>query len=70
MIEQDHAQRLASVKARRDELDAKFRSYDGGDRPMSPPVSLIRDLARAEERVREIEAEPSATSGPPTETAK
>ncbi len=29
-------------------LRKRFQSYDGGDRPPSPPVSLIRALAEAE----------------------
>jgi hypothetical protein len=34
------------------ELEARFRSYDGGGRPMSPPVSLMRDISSAEEALR------------------
>ena len=50
------ARQLADARAEHDRLDAKFRSYDGGDRPQSPPASLIRDMRAAEERVRELEA--------------
>ena len=38
----------AELIERRDELRRKFESYDGGDRPMSPPVSLMRELAKVE----------------------
>lgn len=31
-----------------DEANAKFRSYDGGDRPQSPPVSLLRHISDLE----------------------
>jgi hypothetical protein len=60
MVKDDsHAERLARAKACRDELDAKFRSYDGGDRPMAPPVSLLRECLAADAAVREIESEAS-----------
>ncbi len=45
-------ERLAQLQSHRDELDARFRSYDGGDRPMSPPVKLIRELAMVEAELR------------------
>jgi hypothetical protein len=45
------------LQERIDELRKRFASYDGGDRPMSPPVRLIRELCDAEERMREMRAE-------------
>jgi len=33
-------------------LDQRFRSYDCGDRPMSPPVKLIRELVEAGAELR------------------
>lgn len=44
---------LASARARVSELRERFESYSGGDRPQSPPASLLRDLFAAE---REVEA--------------
>ncbi len=38
----------ADAQKRVDELRRRFASYDGGDRPMSPPVALIRELQEAE----------------------
>lgn len=37
-----------AARERVSRLNQRFTSYDGGDRPMSPPVSLIRELAAAE----------------------
>lgn len=39
---------LAELRERVAELRRRFESYAGGDRPMSPPVRLIRELASAE----------------------
>lgn len=40
---------VAKVQAAKDRLEAKIRSYDGGDRPMSPPIALLNvDLLLAE----------------------
>ncbi len=36
-------------------LRERFASYDGGDRPMSPPASLIRELAEAEAKLEMID---------------
>lgn len=32
----------AELQAEYDALDARIRAYDGGDRPMSPPVWMLR----------------------------
>ncbi len=53
---------LAALCARRDRLRARFASYNGGDRPMSPPVALIRELAEVE---AQIEAAKDATPDAP-----
>lgn len=37
-----------AARERVSQLNQRFTSYDGGDRPMSPPVSLMRELAAAE----------------------
>lgn len=39
---------ISELRERVYELRRKFESYSGGDRPMSPPVKLIRELAEAE----------------------
>lgn len=40
-----------------DTLRAKIESYDGGDRPMSPPVRLLRELREAEAVLRDLRGE-------------
>ena len=35
---------LEQARQRVAELTVRFEGYDGGDRPMSPPVALIREL--------------------------
>ena len=37
-------------------LRVRVENYDGGDRPMSPPVALLRELYAAEDRLRELRA--------------
>ena len=53
--------RLASARAEQARLEERFRSYDGGDRAPSPPVSLMREERAAAQRVRDIEAEIAAS---------
>ena len=49
-----HEQDIAEARRRVAELTARFEGYDVGDRPMSPPVSLFRELRVAEDRLREL----------------
>lgn len=44
---------IQELQARVDKLNEKFRSYDGGDRPMSPPAKLMRELFDAEKELSE-----------------
>lgn len=58
------AERLRAARFERDRLDERIRSYDGGDRPMSPPAQLLRDYAPAPRaRVPRFQAR-AATPGP------
>ncbi len=45
---------LEEAQAEVDRLDKKFRDYDGGDRPQSPPASLFRELYAAEARRNDL----------------
>lgn len=45
-------------------LRARFESYGGGDRPMSPPAALMSELFEAEERLRALRAEKKAAHSP------
>lgn len=49
------AEAIAAQRAAVDELAAQFAAYDGGDRPPSPPASLMRDERDARERLRLLE---------------
>lgn len=51
-----------TTQERVDRLRAKVESYDGGDRPMSPPVALLQELADAEAVLRR-EREQGGTHG-------
>ena len=37
------------------ELEAKFASYNGGDRPQSPPAKLLSDIARSKRTIWMLE---------------
>lgn len=43
-----HEQTRASLQADVSRLRERFQSYDGGDRPMSPPAALMQELFDAE----------------------
>ena len=45
---------IEQARQRVSDLRARVESYDGGDRPMSPPVALLRELYAAEDRLREL----------------
>ena len=47
---------IEQARQRVSDLSARVESYDGGDRPMSPPVALLRELYAAEDRLRELRA--------------
>lgn len=48
------AMRIYRARLDLDKLNDKFTSYSGGDRPMSPPVELMRDIAAQQERLRKL----------------
>jgi hypothetical protein len=58
------------LQERVDGLRRRFQSYDGGDRPMSPPVSLIRELNAAEAELVAMPPDPAVAYpvAPPPET--
>jgi hypothetical protein len=39
-------EKLKEVQAALDRVRAQISSYEGGDRPMSPPVALLREERR------------------------
>ena len=47
---------IEQARQRVSDLRARVESYDGGDRPMSPPVALLRELRAAEDRLLELRA--------------
>lgn len=53
-------ERIAAARARVDELRERFNAYDVGDRPMSPPAELQRELREAGERLILLENEQRA----------
>lgn len=47
---------IEQARQRVAELTARIEGYSVGDRPMSPPVALLRELYAAEDRLRELRA--------------
>ena len=47
--------RRAELEIRRAELDKQITGYDVGDRPMSPPVRYLRELAEIDTELAAME---------------
>lgn len=45
---------IEQARRRVSDLNARIEGYNVGDRPMSPPVALLRELYAAEDRLREL----------------
>jgi hypothetical protein len=43
---------IEELRRRVGELRTRVQAYDGGDRPMSPPVRLLQELWDAEDALR------------------
>lgn len=48
---------IDAMRKRLDELEARFQSYDGGDRPQSPPMDLLRDILKLRAKLASAEIE-------------
>lgn len=46
-----------AMRKRLDELEARFQSYNGGDRPQSPPMNLLRDILKLRAQLVRAEIE-------------
>jgi hypothetical protein len=60
-IDEDLAREAARLTSLVHELRERFESYAGGDRPMSPPVSLQRELRETEQRLSAARGELGAS---------
>ena len=48
---------IDAMRKRLDELEARFQSFDGGDRPQSPPMDLLRDILQLRAQLVRAEIE-------------
>ena len=55
------AEDIEELESRLSEVRAKIVSYDGGDRPSSPPVAMLREEDDLRARLREIKGKPKPT---------
>ena len=47
-----------AMRKRLEELEARFQSYDGGDRPQSPPMDFLRDILELRAQLARGDREP------------